>query len=272
MAGKMGIVKNGLLLQCLLILEKWVYSFSNKVIVISEGMKSIIEQKGVSPKKVKVIENFIDTEFITPEPRDNLFSRKYGLHDRFVVMYAGNIGIPHGVEVLIEAAEMLQLEKDLVFCFLGRGENRHRIEFLARQKGLTNSIFIDQQPEDIVPLIWATASVGIITYRKGLADFSVPSKLLAMMCAARPAIASVDESSDTAKFIRKSGCGFCVQSEDPLALVNAIKLLYEDKRLCEEMGRNGRRYVEENLNREVVSSHYEKLFADLSCSKNMLKR
>jgi colanic acid biosynthesis glycosyl transferase WcaI len=267
MANKMGIIRNRLLLQFLLLLERWVYSFSHKVIVISNGMKKILEQKGVALEKVRVIKNSIDTEFITPRSQDNPFSRKYRLHDYFVVMYAGNIGIPHGVEVLIEAAEMLMLENDLVFCFVGRGENKHQIESLARRKGLTNAVFVDPQPEKMVPLIWATAAVGMITYRKGLADFSVPSKLLAIMCAARPAIASVDENSDTVELIKKAGCGLCVEPESPLALANAIRHLKSDAASREDMGQRGRHYVEENLNRRIISSHYEKVFADLTRSK-----
>jgi colanic acid biosynthesis glycosyl transferase WcaI len=267
MANKMGIIKNRILLRCLVLLEKWVYNLSQKIIVISDGMKRILEQKGVSPEKVSVIENFLDTEFITPRPHDNLFSRKHGLRNVFVVMYAGNIGIPHGTEVLIETAEMLRLENDLIFCFVGRGENKDLIESIACKKSLLNTVFIDQQPSETVPLIWATASIGVITYRKGLGDFSVPSKLLAMMCAARAVVASVDEDSDTANLIKKSGCGLCVQPEDPQALANAIKLLKSDPERCDDMGQKGRRYVEENLSRKIISTQYEKLFANLTRSR-----
>ena len=130
---------------------------------------------------------------IRPGERDNLFSRKYGLEQAFVVMYAGSIGIPHGVEVLVHAAEILKSDPEIIFCFVGSGEYRKQIQELAREKELQNTVFIEHQPQEMVPLIWATASVGVITYRKGLSYFSIPSKLLAMMCAARPVIASADE-------------------------------------------------------------------------------
>ena len=149
-------------------------------------MADNIVGKGVPATKVSVIPNFIDTEKITPLNQDNLFSRKFDLVGKFVVMYAGNIGIPHGVEVLVEAAEKLKMQPKVLFCFVGRGEHKETIRNLAKGKDLPNCIFIEPQPEEVVPYIWATASAGVVTYKKGLAGFSVPSKLLAMMCAARP--------------------------------------------------------------------------------------
>jgi glycosyltransferase involved in cell wall biosynthesis len=81
-------------------------------------------------------------------------------------------------------------------------------------------------------------------------------QLSMIICAARSAIASVEQYSGTARLIKKSGRDLCEQPEDPLALVNAIKLLKEDKRLCQEMGQKGRRYVERNFDKKIIYFYY----------------
>lgn len=264
MAIKLGLIKNPHVLAFLKMAENLVYRLSTTVVTISQGMRKVMLQKGVLPKKIQLIENFIDTDFIRPSKQDNHFSRLYGLENLFVVLYAGNIGIPHGVEVIIHAAEILNTERKIVFCFVGRGENREKIIKLARERRLPNTVFIDHQPEEMVPLIWATASVAVITYRRGLADFSIPSKLLAMMCAGRPVIISADAGSDAAELVRRAKCGICVSPESPQALADAIIELKTDPKTREMFGLNGRSYAEENLQRKVISDQYESLFRSLS--------
>jgi len=260
----MGVIKKRWLVSLLKRLERLVYRLSTRVVTISENMRKIITYKGVPSEKISVIENFLDVDFIAPAPKDNDFSRCYGLVDDFVVMYAGNVGIPHGVDVLIHTAEILKNEPRLIFCFVARGENKEMVEAMARDKGLRNTIFIPPQREEVVPLIWASASVGMVTYRKGLADLSLPSKLLAVMGAARPVIASVDEDSDTARIITQSGCGLVVPAESPESIAEAVIHLKTHPRVASQMGRNGRQYVERNLQRRAISDRYDALFRSLT--------
>jgi colanic acid biosynthesis glycosyl transferase WcaI len=262
-AVNLGLVRNQLLLLGLRFLEKAVYRLSNKVLTISEGMRDIITRKGVPSEKVEVIENCLDPSFLGDARGDNEFSRSFGLNGTFVVMYAGNIGVPHGVEVIVHAAEHLRHEPGLTFCFVARGEKRADIERLTRLRDLKNVILLPPQPEDVVPQIWAAASVGVITYRRGLAGFSLPSKLFAAMSASRPVIASVDSDSETAEIIRTAQCGLCVPPESPREIAEAILHLKRNPNIALAMGRKGREYVEENLRREVIALHYSSLFKSL---------
>ena len=249
-------------------IEKAVYRLSNKLLTISEGMRDIIVSRGVPPQKVDIIENVMDPQFCNLECGRNEFSRALGLDDSFVIMYAGNIGVPHGVEVVVYAAEILRAEPGLTFCFVARGERKADVEKLVRIKALKNVIMLPAQPEDMVPQIWATASVGVITYRRGLADFSLPSKLFAAMCAGRPVIASVDNESETARIVRIAQCGLCVRPESPDEIAEAVLYLKNNPDISREMGRRGREYVERNLRREVIASHYSSLFQTLTAKRN----
>jgi len=260
MAERMELIKSRSVLHLLKTVEKIVYHFSDRVLAISGQMADTIKEKVADPKKVDMIPNFIDTEKISPGNFDNPFSRQFGLVGKFVVMYAGNIGIPHGVEVLVETAELLKADNEILFCFVARGEYKEKVENLAKKSKLTNYRFIEPQSEDMVPYIWASASVGVITYRKGLADFSVPSKLLAMMCAARPVVASLDGDSEAARIVREADCGVVVDSENPENVAKAIQALKAHQNKRREEGQNGRSYVVKHLRRKVISQQYESLF------------
>ncbi len=269
------LIKNSWLIGLLKMIERTVYRVSTRILTISDGMRDLISKKGVPLEKIDVIENFIDPEFITPGSRDNDFSRAYGLTDAFVVMYAGSIGIPHGVEVLVSAAEILRNESGFIFCMVAKGEKKGAVELLAREKGLRNIIFIPPQPEETASLVWASASVGVVTYRKGLAHYSLPSKLLAVMCASRPVIVSVDGDSQTAAMVRDSRCGLCVEPESPEQLAEAIQVLKGDPKRMDLMAKNGREYVLKNLNRDNITERYESFFRSTSnwkCSGVRLKR
>ena len=167
------------------------------------------------------------------------------------------------MEVLVKAAELLIKEKDICFCFVARGENKSFVEAMAIEKKLSNTKFLQPQPQDIVPFIWASASVGLITYREGLSDFSIPSKLLAMLYAARPVIASLDEKSQTARIIQEAQCGLVVPPENEEALAAAIVRLKKEPALVQQMGRNGREYVKRHFQKDVITTKYEDLFMEL---------
>lgn len=263
MAEKLGLIKTRAILLILKRLESIVYKIADKVMLLSEGMRKNVRNKGVPVGKTEIIPNFIDTNFIKPLPQDNPFSIQWGLVNHFIVMYAGNIGLPHGVEFVVEAAERLKDKKDMLFCFVARGENKDKLVELCDSKTLRNTVFIPQQPEDMVPHIWASSDVSLVTSRKGLSGDSVPSKTFAIMASGRPIIAMVDEGSEVWNIVKGAKCGICVPAERADLLVQAILRLYNNEKERKEMGENGRRFVVENFSRKIISRRYEKLFLDV---------
>lgn len=267
MAEKLGLLKSGTILLILKKLEKIVYRISDRILVLSEGMRKNIRNKGVPVAKTEIIPNFIDTNFIKPLPQDNPFSRERGLTNHFVVMYAGNIGLPHGLEFVVEAAERLKDEKDILFCFVARGENKDKVISLCHSKKLRNTLFIPQQPEDMVPYIWASSDVSLVTSRKGLSGDSVPSKTFAIMASGRPVIAMMDDGSEVWNIVNNAKCGLCVPPERPDLLAQTILRLYDNEKERKKMGENGRKFVVENFSRKIISQQYEELFLRVAENK-----
>ena len=223
-------------------------------------MKRNLLAKKVGNEKIKIISNFIDIDFIKPMDKYNEFSSKFGLNNNFIVMYAGNIGLPHGLEFVVKAAELLKKYKDIVFAFVSWGEHKEAIINICKSKELDNVVFPPQQPEHIVPQIWASADVSLVTSRKGLSTDSVPSKTFAIMASGRPIIAMIDDGSEVWRLVQSGKCGLCVPPECPDLLADAILTLYNDDAKRKKMGENGRKFIEENFSRKVISREYEQLF------------
>jgi colanic acid biosynthesis glycosyl transferase WcaI len=179
-------------------------------------------------------------------------------------MYAGNIGLPHGVEILIEVAEKLRDEEDLRLCIVGRGEYLDRIVASVKYRGLLNVVFPPRQPEKMVPLIWASADASVVTYKPGLAEYSMPSKLLFIMASGRPAIVSADADSDVCTTVAKARCGLNVPPGDAMALSDAVRYLKTNPELRKEMGQRGQEYVKQHFEKMSVVGKFENLFMELS--------
>lgn len=264
MAKQAGILKNPIVFGSIKIVERAVYRLCNKLVVLSDIMRERVSRTNVGNNKIEVIPNFLDSTKIKPGPKKNPFAQTYALHEKFVVMYAGNVGIPHGVEHVLETADLLRRREDILFCIVGRGEYKDRIVALSREKELHNVVFPPPQSEDVVPDIWASADISLVTYRKGMADFSVPSKLLATMASGRPAIVSADFNSEAAALVKRAECGLVVPPENPRALVEAIKYLLDRPEVRREMGQQGRKWVTSHHSKEFVVTRYEKLFLSVT--------
>ncbi|PQP34114.1 glycosyltransferase WbuB, partial [Desulfobacteraceae bacterium SEEP-SAG9] len=124
-------------------------------------------------------------------------------------------------------------------------------------------IFLPLQPEEIVPQVWASADISLVTSKKGLSNDSVPSKTYAIMASARPIIAMVDENSEVWNIVKESRGGINVPSEQPKLLVDAILKLYGNKTERLIMGNNGRKYAERHFSPEVINQKYESFFGDV---------
>jgi colanic acid biosynthesis glycosyl transferase WcaI len=111
--------------------------------------------------------------------------------------------------------------------------------------------------------VFSSASLSFITYRKGLAEDSLPSKLIASMCCECPVVAAVDECSETARIIHAARCGIVVPPEDASALSKATVSLYDDEVMRARMAKRGREYALTHFKREEMSSKYESIFQSL---------
>lgn len=257
-----GQLNNKWAIRGLELIEGFMYRVASRLAVITPSFKENIVSKGVDPAKITIIPNFVDTEFIRPLPKDNDFSRKYGLSDRFVVSHAGNIGYAYDLDTLLEAAALVAMAghaDDVLFLIVGDGVARPELEEKAASMELNNVCFLGFQPYEDLPQMRAASDVHVSLYKWGSSSYSMPSKVYEIMASGRPLLASGDPDSDVWNLVNATGCGICVEPEDEQELADAVLKLYRNEELRQAMGRRGRQQAEENYSKEAVATQYEQL-------------
>jgi colanic acid biosynthesis glycosyl transferase WcaI len=262
-AVSLGVLRNKIVLRLLTHLERLIYGRARKVIVISDGFRQRLLAKGIPNASLRVIPNHVDTNFIQPGERRNEFSSAHGLDDRFVILYAGNIGFSQDFDTLLDAAGVLAHLSNLRFLIVGDGARKAWLQAELTRRALSNVTLLPYQPRSLVPHIYASSDLCLAPMKRGAAGETFPSKIYTIMAAARPAIVCTEQESDLARLVIEAGCGWVAPPEDRPALAAAILKAYEQRNSLSEMGRNGRAYVLAHHSRQAVAQQYDVLLREL---------
>ncbi|MBU2621777.1 MAG: glycosyltransferase family 4 protein [Proteobacteria bacterium] len=262
-AVNLGVLRNTFAIRCLQVLEIFVYNKAKALAVISKGMANHIRARGVPENKIHVIPNFVDVEDFRPLPKVNAFSRRYGLHEKFVISYAGNMGEPQGLGILIEAAHLLRNEEEIHFLMMGDGSERSLLIEKAQHLNLTNITFLSYQPYSIMAEAYAAVDASFVSQAPGTSNDGIPSKVYRIMACARPVIACTDPDSDLARLVAKTDGGVVVPSGNSPALANAIKQAFLHREAWLEKGLKGRIAILKEYSRSSISERYHKLILEV---------
>lgn len=266
---RLGIFRHRAVIQAVGLLERFCLDHSAIVRVLSESFVPSLRKMGVPESKIALVYDWVDTDLIRPLPRENDFARENGLVNKFVVLYAGNIGLSQGLEHVLAAAKLLAYDENIQFIFVGDGAARRRLVEEADQRVLTNVQFLPFQPRERLPEVLATADVSLVTLQSGIGLDSLPSKSFSILASGRPIMASVDEGSDTWNLVKRAAAGICVPPEDPLKLADAILSLKQNPAECERLGRNGRLYAVKHHSLCSAAEQFEELLLQASNSRKI---
>jgi colanic acid biosynthesis glycosyl transferase WcaI len=241
-----------------------IYRRCDRITVITDSFFEVIASKGIDPRKIQIIPNFVDTSAVMPLPRDNSFRRRCGLGNKFVVMYAGNIGYTHGTELLVEAADKLAALKDLTFLVIGGGSKQGDLVRLARERRHTNLQFLPTQPSELLPEMLASADVFVLTTKPGVGKASFPSRIYNFLLAGRPVVASIDADSDSARLLDRAGAAIVTEPGNVEAFCQALRTLYHDASTRERLARKGREFMAQHYSSDAVVDQYDELLKSLA--------
>lgn len=261
-AVELGVLKEGPVVQATRRLERFCYQRADAVTVLSEDLQDNVRAKTAHPDKVRVIPNFVDTSAIAPRHGENTYRKEFGLENKTVVMYAGNVGLSQSLDIVLESAVALSYDPDVMFVINGQGAARPELK--RRARGLSNVLFVDMQPLERLPEVLSAGDIHLVPLKRGLARSSVPSKTYSILAAARPLIASVDPGSEIARLTDMSRGGIAVPPEDAEALTKAIRQLVDAPEERRRMGAAGRRFVEGWASPGAVATAYEELVSELN--------
>ncbi len=136
-------------------LERFTYRNADKIIVISKNMKRLLLDKGVPEEKIEVVYNWVESEKVVPINRkDNYLFDECGLdRDKFYVVYAGNLGQAQNIDIILEAAKLLEGNSEIEFLIFGEGVLQEKYRMKAQQERQRNISFHDLLPYDQVSYV-----------------------------------------------------------------------------------------------------------------------
>ncbi len=256
---KLGIFRHKLIIDLVSRLERSCLDNAMLVRIISDSFRPDLREMGVPDEKMVRGYDWVDTDLVRPLPRLNSFSEEKGLTDKFVVMYAGNLGLSQGLEYVIAAADFLKEQEDILFLFVGDGASREMLQEETARRGLRNVKFLPFQPRERLPEVLASANVSLVSLQHGMGSGSLPSKIYSIFASGRPLLISVDEGSEPWKLVEQAGAGLCVPPENPASLSAAILYLKNAPHLCQEFGQKGRAWAEKRHSPQAGAREIESL-------------
>lgn len=247
-------------------IEDYSYRSADKIIVISEDFKRNIMEKGVPEEKIVIIPNWVNTEHVHPVDRNNnVLCDRYGLDkDKFYICYSGNVGHSQNLRLLLDTAKAIQTDlPDIRFVIIGEGAAKEELVEQISKESIENVTLLPFQPYEEISHVFSLGDVGLIISKPDIGSSSVPSKTWSIMAAERPVLASFDKGSQLAKLIDQLQIGVTAQAGDMEALIQAIRLLYEDREKANAMGKAGRIYVSDVIAKDKCVGQYVQLMESL---------
>ena len=239
-------------------MEKWIYRHADALVVISEGFRQNLLAKAVPDGKIRVIPNWADPDFV--RPGENRLLREQCGSGKFAVVYSGGLTHNSALEPLIDAADILR-EEPFSFVIHGDGVKKRELQQRASTRKLQNLSFHPFVPLEQYPAVLSTAAMNVVTLHGAAAVASVPSKIFKMMASGRPVLAIAAPESEIARLVAEAQCGICVPPGEPEQLAEALRYARSDPEQLDEMGARGRKYLEQNMSRNVCT----RLIHDLLC-------
>lgn len=258
LAVALGMLRNRLAIQIARGLERFLYRRAALIFVISEGFRTNLLAKGVPNSKLTVVPNWTDTRTMGAKTAGGDFRRRHGIAESdFLVLHSGNLGAKQKLDNVLEAAARLSEDFSTVFCLVGGGTDKERLQECTASRGLHNVKFLPLEPRELLPAMLAAADVLLVNQAAQVVDMVIPSKLVTYMAAGRAVVAAVEASSEAARAMERAGCGLVIPPENPAALADAISRLKSDREMAARFGRAGRQFTEQHFDRELLLARFE---------------
>jgi glycosyltransferase involved in cell wall biosynthesis len=241
-------------------LERFVYRQSDLVVSVTRSFVPVLTARGA--RRIAFVSNGADPDaFSAPVDRGALRAR-FGLGDRFVASFVGTLGMAHGLEAVLEAAEILRRRPDVLFWLVGEGARRADLEREARRRGLDNVRFEGQVPREAIPGVLAASDASLVLLRPDpLFETVLPSKMFEAMAAGCPVILGV--RGESRALLTDSGGGVAIEPGRGDELADAIVRFASDPEGRRRMGSAGRAYVTEKLSHDALAREYGAILQDL---------
>lgn len=281
-----GYSKNKIILSLMMYFDKFSCQKADKVIVVGRDMvdtlrRRFTDKKGNISRKIPkyaFINNWVDEKEIYPldlyNERVMEFRIKYGLENKFVIMYSGNIGLYYDLENLIkiikdfrkgytksgkyEDGKKARDGREVVFAFVGAGSIKDKLVDYAKSHRFENIIFIPYQDKENLIYSLNAADVHWCVSAEGIKGVSVPSKLYGIMATGKPVLGVMEEGAEARLIVEETQCGLVCNPGDYEQIKENIQWFIDNAGIESvlAMGKSGREYLVKNLTKDVSVKKY----------------
>ncbi|HMB00277.1 MAG TPA: glycosyltransferase family 4 protein, partial [Spirochaetota bacterium] len=219
-------------------IEKRSYKKADKVFSVLSNAQQYMTANGMTPDKFIYIPNGVDKLSSAADP---FLIKKTIFNHKFIIGYAGSIGVANNLSNLISAAKILQQNNNIHFVIIGDGPRKTEIQQQAA--GMDNVSFLPPVPKNQIQTYLRQFSAGYLGLKKGkmFAYGISPNKLFDYMLAKLPVLLTVNTKNN---IIAKASCGLLVSPDNPRELADKILTLYQmSEHTRKELGSNGFAFV-----------------------------
>jgi hypothetical protein len=225
-----GAVRPGAAMKVLQRMAEFLYRHADGIVAVTSSFRDELMALGIDGSKISVVTNGADLSRFRPQPKDLPLQRRLGLEGKFVAGYVGTHGMAHGLETILDAAEILGAAGDadrFRIVLLGDGARKRALQAEAMRRGLANVAFLSTVSKDEVPRYWSLLDASIIHLkREPLFRTVIPSKLFESMAMGIPVLHGVE--GESARIVLDHGVGRCFEPGNGASLAHAVRSLADD--------------------------------------------
>lgn len=258
-----GVMKNKLMIKIMEHIERKSYKNADYITVLSKGGIDYVVKKGGNPNKIKHIYNGVLLSDFDKYLAKKDFKIKEKIEDKFLVSYAGILSPFQGIDDILDVAKKLSDYEDIIFYIVGDGMLRNHLERRVSDEKISNVRLLPLQPREEYFNIINSSDISFISLDGRMKAPCLPGKLINLLGMWQPIIASVPSDSEAAYVIKKGKCGIVIEPGDIVQLAKAILKMKDDLELRKDLGEDGRKFLEENMDLWKIAAKYEQIFKRL---------
>ena len=254
----LGILKRPAQIRFFQALERYAYRTADIVTVHSAGNhRMVLQQHPELGARLRILHHWVDVEHHDGGHAAVDFRNRWGITQKHVAVFAGVMGPSQYLDLVLEVADRMRDETDLLFLLVGDGKEKERLQQAAKERGLTNVRFEGFISREVYPDLLAACTIGLVCLSPQNKTPVVPGKILGHMAAGLPVAAFLHTASDGHAMIREAGCGVSANSADVDACVAALTGMIRQDDDIKSMGDSGRRYATDHFSKQVCVSQLE---------------
>lgn len=254
----LGVLTNPALIALSRRLERFLYAQASHILVNSPAYRDYLAEMGVRPQKITLVANGVDPTMFDPSAKGEQLRAELGLQEKFIITYAGALGLANDIETIMRAADRLRAHEHIHFLLVGGGKEQERLEKVASQLQLPNLTFVASRPKSEMSQVLAASNACVATLQDiPMFRTTYPNKVFDYMAAGRPTILAID--GVIREVVEGSGGGIFVPPGDDSALAAAALTLSKDEATASAMGRAARDHVVRFFSRKKQAEEFRRL-------------